>query len=903
MSESRNKNSDALRVIHSAVQYDALLAKAEQPAQREMVLHNLAVLQWVVGGTEMALTHELPFDPRQDYWYRPERRLGIAFLATRFPTFPPLEQGLLLAELAVFVLRFLDGLRPRGVVTYHGVDYDEAPGGREAIFGAIADELKSLPARSEWAELRKKNDPPTLAQALELFARDVAASGFGNTTEAVRTGFRWFPYLGAATVDQALAQQRYFFGFSASMQCTNAYKHAGAQSWGPLLTNTPHAHFTSALRAWREGTLPNEAPLLAMGKNDTEPTPRQDYSGALEVWGMLNLERGPFYNGVVQQELAAVIAGREPIDAMLTIGRATYAWLDAHPEQEKTAAARFRESLPVARPHNNARMLIARRCKDGEVTPDDPVDEALQAELYERARARILGKGERACAAMWLHLALDASLYTTKTGANEATATRAAGVAESAAPYGDEGREADEGTTRMWLYAPGAGAQHWTEDHTRGEMSIGWHELSDLREFGDQESVISALAETGEYQSRRPLNSARSCWHFANDIVEGDWVIAREGRSTLIGVGRVAGDYDYAPDADALYPHRRKVNWLWVGRHRVEAENSLPVSTLVDASGRGDLRDAAGALARGAAPGAPDVRTEDDAALPYTMKDALADLFMDQSEVERLLRLIRRKKNLVLQGPPGVGKTFFARRLAYLIMGESASTRVSLVQFHQAYTYEHLVAGFTPDGHGGFVLKHGPLFLLAAAAQGDPDNDYVLLVDEINRGNLSKILGEAMMLLESDKRDPSWGLRLSYGSDQTFYLPKNLYVIGTMNTADRSLAMVDYALRRRFAFATLEPGLEHERFAAHLSELPPSLLTDLRRRVAAVNKLILDDPMLGRGFLLGHSPFCGGPPAGEEPERWLRDVCEYELLPLLEEYWFDAPERLDTARRALLGET
>lgn len=287
----------------------------------------------------------------------------------------------------------------------------------------------------------------------------------------------------------------------------------------------------------------------------------------------------------------------------------------------------------------------------------------------------------------------------------------------------------------------------------------------------------------------------------------------------------------------------------------------------------------------------------------YDMETALKDLFMTQDRVAGICATLRRKKNLVLQGAPGTGKTFVARRLAYLLMGVKDESRAPMSQFHQSMSYEDFVQGWRPDGGGGFKLCDGPFYRFCRQAMTRLDEPHVFIIDEINRGNLSKILGELMMLIEPDKRSPAYALPLTYSSlqEDRFYVPENVHLIGTMNTADRSLSMVDYALRRRFAFTEMEPGFSHPAFRTVLEDkhVSSSVCDRIIEGMSSVNDLIASDTAnLGPGYRIGHSFFVPSSPVADA-ESWLADILTHEILPLLQEYWVDDPKQLTAARQSL----
>lgn len=269
----------------------------------------------------------------------------------------------------------------------------------------------------------------------------------------------------------------------------------------------------------------------------------------------------------------------------------------------------------------------------------------------------------------------------------------------------------------------------------------------------------------------------------------------------------------------------------------------------------------------------------------YDAENFLEDVYMDRENYQTLVDLVKTKKNVILQGAPGVGKTYAAKRLAYSMMGVKDQNRVTMIQFHQSYSYEDFIIGIRPT-ENGFALKHGVFYSFCKAAEIDSDNDYFFIIDEINRGNLSKIFGELFMLIENDKRGIE--LQLLY-ADEKFSIPDNVYIIGMMNTADRSLAMLDYALRRRFAFFEMKPGFESDGFRKYRTELNSEKYDRLISCVESLNNAIAADDSLGEGFCIGHSYFCK---LKEVTDRALSNIVEYEIIPLLKEYWFDEPTKV-----------
>ena len=276
----------------------------------------------------------------------------------------------------------------------------------------------------------------------------------------------------------------------------------------------------------------------------------------------------------------------------------------------------------------------------------------------------------------------------------------------------------------------------------------------------------------------------------------------------------------------------------------------------------------------------------------YNEKKFLDEVFMEKDAFDKLLALLPYKQNVILQGAPGTGKTFTAKRLAYALMEEKDDRRVCVIQFHQSYSYEDFIEGYRPTSNG-FELQNGVFYDFCQEARSQDGQEYFFIIDEVNRGNISRIFGEAFMLLEKDKRDGE-RVKLMYSGEE-FSIPGNVYVIGTMNTADRSLAMIDYALRRRFAFFTLKPGFETPGFKVYQQSINDSKFDALIECIIELNEELAKDETLGEDFCIGHSFFCGleelKDPKNSQLHDRLNAIVEYELIPLLQEYWFDQKDK------------
>ena len=483
------------------------------------------------------------------------------------------------------------------------------------------------------------------------------------------------------------------------------------------------------------------------------------------------------------------------------------------------------------------------------------------------------------------------SLFRDRNASGASTASaRAQGVGDS--------NQAKKHELQHWLYTPGEGAARWEEFRTAGIMALNWDRVGDLASFPDKESLLDALYTHYGDWGGRPRRAADSVWDYIHAMKPGDIVYVRRSFNEIVGRGVVRSDYRYDEDRSS-FRAVRDVEWTHVGSWPLEQRiGRLMLQRLTENTKyTPDQLNALIGIEDSHSPSSVDERRGnndlDEADEHYTSADFLDEVFLRPEDLEQMLGLLRRKKNLILQGAPGTGKTFAAKRLAYALMGQTDDSRVEVVQFHQSTAYEDVVVGLRPTAEGGFAAAEGVFARFCRRAAADPGRDYVFIIDEINRANISKAFGELLMLIEAEHRGEA--LRLPV-SGELLSVPKRLHIIGMMNTADRGLALIDYALRRRFAFFEMRPALDHPGFLRHVEAVGSSRLEALVDVVRRLNQRITEDEALGPGFQIGHSYLClpaAGPenPAGTDAD--VTSVVRYELEPLVREYWFDNPAAMD----------
>jgi len=454
---------------------------------------------------------------------------------------------------------------------------------------------------------------------------------------------------------------------------------------------------------------------------------------------------------------------------------------------------------------------------------------------------------------------------------------------------------------RIWAVGAGENGSEWDSFLERGRIAIGWEQIGDLSRYSSQQEILEALRTE---ENKNPTNDALACYQFSHEIAVGDIVVAKIGRKKILGMGRVVSEYNWDDSVDS-YSNTIDVKWIKTDPAEFPGSGTT-TKTLTEITSYTSfvslVKDYLGLNAE------TESDSEDEGLVEYSV-DSIIDegSFLSIEEIKGFLDRLRIKKNVILQGPPGTGKTWLAKRLAYALIGQKSFSKVKTVQFHSNISYEDFIRGYRPNSDGTLALVDGP-FMEAIEDAANASQPFVVVIEEINRGNPAQIFGEMLTLLEADKRSSQDAMQLTYKrrSGERVFIPPNLYVIGTMNIADRSLALVDLALRRRFAFIDLEPKLNSawRDYLRNSAGFSSEFISKVESKLSALNEEISNDSRLGPQFCIGHS-YVTPPEEAEirDADLWLRQVVETEISPLLMEYWFDdrdkASSLIDELKRGI----
>ena len=428
-----------------------------------------------------------------------------------------------------------------------------------------------------------------------------------------------------------------------------------------------------------------------------------------------------------------------------------------------------------------------------------------------------------------------------------------------------------------WVIACGINSNQWDNFKDNDLIAIGWDNLGDLSKFKSKQEIFEKLKDERSENDPDPRNDALCCYDFVNSMKVNDIVFVKKGTSKLVAYGKIIGDYKHDENLSE-YRNIRSVEWINIKENDIDP---ITGKTLTNFNKYPDTVEKYLKL----------MANDNNKDLEF---NELKDTFFSEEFFNNIIDTLKVKKNIILQGPPGTGKTFISKKIAERITGKKEN--IFSIQFHQSYSYEEFVVGYKPNSEGNFALQKGSLIQVCERAKQNENENFVMFIDEINRANISKVFGELLSLIENDKRGPENAVKILYSeNDINFYIPSNLYFICAMNTADRSLKMVDYALRRRFSFFEFKPEFDKPEFKNFLKDKNVNAKTIDRivNNISKVNQQISDDNFeLGDGYCIGHSYFCPkGNSSASFGDQWYEQIIEYEIKPLINEYYFDKPDQ------------
>ncbi len=428
-----------------------------------------------------------------------------------------------------------------------------------------------------------------------------------------------------------------------------------------------------------------------------------------------------------------------------------------------------------------------------------------------------------------------------------------------------------------WVIACGINSNQWDNFKNNNLIAIGWDNLGDLSKFKSKQEIFDKLKDERSEGDPDPRNDALCCYDFVNSMKVNDLVFVKKGTSKLVAYGKIIGDYKYDENLSE-YRNIRSVEWINIKENDIDP---ITGKTLTNFNKYPETVEKYLKL----------MANDNNKDLEL---NELKDTFFSEEFFNNIIDTLKVKKNIILQGPPGTGKTFISKKLAERITGKKEN--IFSIQFHQSYSYEEFVVGYKPNSEGNFALQKGSLIQICEKAKQNENENFVMFIDEINRANISKVFGELLSLIENDKRGPENAVKILYSeNDINFYIPENIYFICAMNTADRSLKMVDYALRRRFSFFEFKPEFDKPEFKNFLKDKNVNAKTIDRivNNISKVNQQISDDNFeLGDGYCIGHSYFCPkGNSSDSFGDQWYEQIIEYEIKPLINEYYFDKPDQ------------